>query len=298
MDRLSNIEAFVSVAESGSFAAAAKRLHLANSVVSKRVKDLEDDLKVRLFHRTTRKVSLTDAGYRYFEEARRLLAELAEVEEQLRAQNEKPVGSLKVSAPVSFGTQYLGPAVAGYLDTYPDVELRVTLHDRLVDLASEDFDLAVAIGTLDSPTLVTRKLAESRRVVVASPAYYRTHGKPQKPQDLLHHNCMSYSNLNDGKAWPFVIGGRKHLQPVRGRFVSNNGLLLLQGALDGCGIALLPTFIAGPHVLTGRLEIALEGYEEDALIIQAAWAYQRHMSARMRTFIDYLAEYFSGNAPA
>jgi DNA-binding transcriptional LysR family regulator len=298
MDRLSNIEAFVCVAESGSFAAAAKRLHLANSVVSKRVKDLEDDLKVRLFHRTTRKVSLTDAGYRYFEEARRLLAELAEVEAQLRAQNEKPVGTLKVSAPVSFSTQYLGPAVAGYLDTYPDVELRVTLHDRLVDLASEDFDLALAIGTLDSPTLVTRKLAESRRVVVASPEYYRLHGKPQKPQDLLHHNCMSYSNLNDGKAWPFIVGGRRHLQPVRGRFVANNGLLLLQGALSGCGIALLPTFIAGPHILAGRLKIALEGYEDEALVIQAAWTYQRHMSARMRTFIDYLAEYFSGNAPA
>lgn len=298
MDRLSNIEAFVCVAESGSFAAAAKRLHLANSVVSKRVKDLEDDLKVRLFHRTTRKVNLTDAGYRYFEQARRLLSELAEVEEQLRAQNEKPVGELKISAPVSFGTQYLGPAVAGYMDTYPDVQLRVTLHDRLVDLASEDFDLAIAIGTLDSPTLVTRKLAESRRVVVASPAYYQKHGKPQKPQDLLHHNCMSYSNLNDGKGWPFRMGGRKHLQPVRGRFISNNGLLLLQGALDGCGIAMLPTFIAGPHILTGRLAIALEDFEEDSLTIQAAWTYQRHMSARMRTFIDYLAEYFSGNAPA
>lgn len=287
----------MSVAESGSFAAAAKRLHLANSVISKRIKDLEDDLQVRLFHRTTRKVSLTDAGYRYFDQARRLLGELAEVEAQLRAQNEQPVGDLKISAPVSFSTQYLGPAIAGYLDTYPDVNLRVTLHDRLVDLGSEDFDLAIAIGTINSPTLVTRKLAESRRVVVASPAYFKEHGKPQKPQDLLHHNCMSYSNLNDGKNWPFRIGGRKHLQPVQGRFTANNGLLLLEGVLNGCGIATLPTFIVGPHIMAGRLEMALEEYEEEPLIIQAAWAYQRHMSARMRSFIDHLAEYFSGAAP-
>jgi len=297
MDRLSNMQAFVAVAEAGGFAPAAKRLHLANSVISKRIKDLEDDLGVRLLHRTTRRVSLTDAGYRYFDHARRMIHELAEVEEQLRAQNEKPVGELKISAPVTFGTQYLGPAISGYLDKYPDVTLRLTLHDRLVDLASEDFDMAIALGTLDTPTLVTRKLAESRRVVVASPDYFRTHGKPEKPQDLLHHNCMSYSNLNDGKTWPFVMAGRRLLQPVSGRFTANNGLLLLEAALNGCGIVTLPTFIVGPHIMAGRLEMALEEYEDEALIIQAAWMHQRHMSARSRTFIDHLAAYFSGAAP-
>ncbi len=297
MDRLSNIAAFVHVAEAGSFATAAKRLHLANSVISKRVKDLEDDLGVRLLHRTTRQVRLTDAGYRYLEHARRLLHELAEIEAQLKAQNETPVGELRVSAPVSFGVRYLGPAMAQYLDKYPEVSVRLTLHDRLVDLQTEDFDLAIAIGTLETPTLITRKLADSRRIVVGSSAYFAQHGKPERPQELQHHNCMSYSNLNEGKSWPFLIGGRRWLQPVAGRFSANNGLLLLEAALAGCGLALLPTFLAGPHVVNGDLDIVLAEFEEPSLTIQAAWAHQRHMSARSRSFIDHLATYFSGTAP-
>ncbi len=297
MDRLSNIAAFVHVAEAGGFAAAAKRLHLANSVVSKRVKDLEDDLGVRLLHRTTRQVRLTDAGYRYLEHARRLLYELEEVEAQLRAQNETPMGDLRVSAPVSFGVRYLGPAIAQYIDKYPGVSVRLTLHDRLVDLQTEDFDLAIAIGTLESPTLITRKLADSRRIVVGSPDYFNKHGRPTRPQELEHHNCMSYSNLHEGKSWPFLIGGRRWLQPVSGRFSANNGLLLLEAALSGCGLAILPTFLAGPHVLRGELEIVLAEFEEHSLTIQAAWAHQRHMSARSRSFIDHMAAYFSGSAP-
>ena len=297
MDRLSNIAAFVHVAEAGGFAAAAKRLHLANSVVSKRVKDLEDDLGVRLLHRTTRQVRLTDAGYRYLEHARRLLYELEEVEAQLRAQNETPMGDLRVSAPVSFGVRYLGPAIAQYIDKYPGVSVRLTLHDRLVDLQTEDFDLAIAIGTLESPTLITRKLADSRRIVVGSPGYFKKHGRPTRPQELEHHNCMSYSNLHEGKSWPFLIGGRRWLQPVSGRFSANNGLLLLEAALSGCGLAILPTFLAGPHVLRGELEIVLAEFEEPSLTIQAAWAHQRHMSARSRSFIDHMAAYFSGSVP-
>lgn len=297
MDRLSNIAAFVHVAEAGGFAAAAKRLHLANSVVSKRVKDLEDDLGVRLLHRTTRQVRLTDAGYRYLEHARRLLYELEEVEAQMRAQNETPMGDLRVSAPVSFGVRYLGPAIAQYIDKYPGVSVRLTLHDRLVDLQTEDFDLAIAIGTLESPTLITRKLADSRRIVVGSPDYFNKHGRPTRPQELEHHNCMSYSNLHEGKSWPFLIGGRRWLQPVSGRFSANNGLLLLEAALSGCGLAILPTFLAGPHVLRGELEIVLAEFEEPSLTIQAAWAHQRHMSARSRSFIDHMAAYFSGSAP-
>lgn len=297
MDRLSNIAAFVHVAEAGGFAAAAKRLHLANSVVSKRVKDLEDDLGVRLLHRTTRQVRLTDAGYRYLEHARRLLYELEEVEAQLRAQNETPMGDLRVSAPVSFGVRYLGPAIAQYIDKYPGVSVRLTLHDRLVDLQTEDFDLAIAIGTLESPTLITRKLADSRRIVVGSPDYFNKHGRPTRPQELEHHNCMSYSNLHEGKSWPFLIGGRRWLQPVSGRFSANNGLLLLEATLSGCGLAILPTFLAGPHVLRGELEIVLAEFEEPSLTIQAAWAHQRHMSARSRSFIDHMAAYFSGSAP-
>jgi len=294
MDKLANITAFVTVAETNSFAEAARRLNLANSVVSKRVSDLEAHLATRLFKRTTRHVRLTDAGYVYFDHARKIIAELAEVEEQLRFANENPVGELRVSAPVSFGTRFLGPALAGFLDKYPDVSIRLSLGDRTLGLAEDDVDVAIRIGAVDTGALMTRLLAKSRRVVVASPAYLAKNGRPEKPQDLIRHNCLIYSGVQDGKSWPFIVNGRKFLQPVQGRMMTDNGTILAEAAVENCGISMLPTFIVGPDINAGRLEILLEHFEEDSLPIQAVYVQQRHLSARMRKFIDHLAEYFAG----
>lgn len=294
MDRLSNIIAFVTVAETHSFAEAARRLRIANSVVSKRVKDLEEYLGARLLQRTTRHVHLTDAGYLYFDHARRLVSELAEVEENLRYRNENPVGELKVSAPVTFGSRFLGPAIAGFLDKYPDVAVRLFLGDRSADMIEDGFDVAIRIGQVENASLITRKIAESRRVTVASPAYLARQGRPQTPQDLVRHNCIAYSGLNDGRWWPFMVGGKRHRQPVAGRLISDNGALLAEAAAEGSGIALLPTFIVGPLVNAGKLEIILEEFEEEPLVIQLVYAQQRHLSARMRKFIDHMAEYFAG----
>jgi DNA-binding transcriptional LysR family regulator len=296
MDRLSNIIAFVTVAETHSFAEAARRLNLANSVVSKRIKDLEAYLGARLLQRTTRHVALTDAGYEYFDHARRLINELAEVEENLRYRNENPVGDVKVSAPVSFGSKFMGPPVASFLEKYPDVSVRLFLGDRAAALTEEGFDLAIRIGGIgvENTSLITRKLAESRRVCVAAPGYLAKHGRPAVPQDLSRHNCLLYSGMVDGQHWPFMVKGRRLMQPVAGRFTSDNGTLLLQAAQGGCGIAMLPTFIAGPSVNGGALEIVLEDYEEPPMKIEAVYVQQRHLSARTRKFIDHLAEYFSG----
>jgi DNA-binding transcriptional LysR family regulator len=294
MDRLSNIIAFVTVAETHNFAEAAKRLNIANSVVSKRIKDLEAYLGTRLLQRTTRHVQLTDAGYLYFDHARRLVSELAEVEENLRYRNENPVGELKVSAPVTFGAKFLGPAVAGFLRAYPDVTVRLFLGDRNAEMVEEGFDLAIRIGKIENAALIVRKLAESRRVAVASPAYLAQHGRPETPQDLARHNCISYSGLNEGRWWPFLVNGKKHRQPVAGRLVSDNGALLAEAAADGAGIALLPTFIVGPLVNAGKLDILLETFEEEPLTIQIAYMQQRHLSARARKFIDHLARHFAG----
>ncbi|HYD17302.1 MAG TPA: LysR family transcriptional regulator [Patescibacteria group bacterium] len=293
MDRLGNIIAFITVAETHSFAESARRLNLANSVVSKRIKDLESYLGTRLLQRTTRHVALTDAGYQYFDHARRLIHELAEVEENLRYQNENPVGDLRVSAPVSFGTKFLGPAVAAFLEKYPDVSVRLFLGDRAADLSEEDFDLAIRIGDIGNTALVARKLAESRRVTVASPAYLKAHGRPEKPQDLGRHNCLVYSGVNEGKAWSYRVKGRRVLQPVAGRFTSDNGMLLLDAALRACGITVLPSFIVGDRVNNGELEILLEDFEEEPMLIQAVYVPQRHLSARTRKFIDHLVQYFA-----
>lgn len=293
MDRLSNIIAFVTVAETGSFAETAKRLNLANSVVSKRIRDLEEYLHTRLLQRTTRHVRLTDAGYLYFDHARRLVSELAEVEENLRYANENPVGELKISAPVTFGAKFLGPAIASFLEKYPDVAVRLFLGDRTVDMRDEGFDLSIHIGPMEASSLISRKLAKSRRVTVASPDYLQKQGKPAKPQDLVRHNCLVYSGVNDGKSWPYLVNGKRHLQPVSGRFTTDNGVLLAEAAAGGCGITMLPTFIVGPYINKGVLEIVLEEFEEEPLLIQAVYVQQRHLSARLRKFIDHLVEYFA-----
>lgn len=293
MDRLSNIIAFVTVAETGSFAGTAKRLRLANSVISKRVKDLEDFLGVRLLQRSTRTVRLTDAGYVYFEQARKFLGDLAEAEEQLKFQNENPVGEIKVSAPMTFANRFLGPAIASFMDAFPDVSVRLLISDNPLALADDAVDVGIFIGEAKEQNLIARKLAESRRVVAASPFYLQKHGRPATPADLLSHNCLSYTRLGDGNSWPFRKEGHDFWQKIGGRFTCDSGTLLCDAAVAGCGITMLPTFIVGQHVVEGTLEILLEDFEQPPLTIQAVYPHRQHLSARTRKFIDHLAAYFA-----
>lgn len=293
MDRLANMIAFVTVAETGSFSETAARLNLANSVISKRIKDLEGYLGTQLLERTTRHLNLTEAGYIYVEHARKFIDELAEVEENLRFSNENPVGDIKISAPLSFGNRFLGPAVSSFLEKYPDVTVRLFVNDRIVDMAEEMFDLAIRIGPLKDSSLIARKLAQSRRVVVASPNYLKKNGRPEKPEDLSRHNCLSYSGVAEGKSWPFKKDGKEFWQHVGGRLISDSGGLLCEAAVHGCGITLLPSFIVGPHIISGDLEILLEDIEDDPLAIQAVYQHKRHLSAKTRKLIDHLVEYFS-----
>jgi len=292
MDKLSNMKAFAQVAQTGSFAEAARRMGLATSVISKRVKDLEAYLCTRLLQRTTRKVSLTDTGYSYLEYVRKFLDELDEVEESIRNKTQKPVGEIKLAAPLSFGMKYLGPALSNYLQEYKDVSIKTFLSDRQIDLVEEGYDLSIRIGQLKDSSLISKKLASCRRVVCASPAYFEKYDRPQKPKDLMDHNCMSYTNLAEGKAWPFIVGGKKIWQSTSGRFFSDNGDLLCEAAIEGCGITLLPTFIVGKPVRHGELEIILEKYEEPDFNIYAIYQNRRHLSAKVRTLIDHLTACF------
>lgn len=294
MDRLSNILAFITVAETKSFGETARRLGLANSVVSKRIKDLEDYLGVQLFTRSTRSVALTESGYRYFDRARHLVDELAEVEEQLRFQNENPVGEIRFSAPMTFSNMFLGPAISSFLEKYQDVSVRMLISDHPLSFPDDAVDLAIFIGNPKEQSLMAKKIAETRRIVAASPAYLEKHGRPQTPEDLKRHNCMSYTHAGEGRAWPFRKQGREFWQQVGGRFVCDSGTLLCEAAVQGCGITMLPTFIAGKYVMNGELEILLEDYEQEPMAIQAVYPPQRHLSARVRKFIDHLAQYFAG----
>ncbi len=287
------MEAFRAVGETGSFAAAARKLNLANSVVSKRIKDLEDFLGAPLFIRTTRKVTLTETGYSYLEYVRKFTDELQEVEARIQHKMDKPVGEVKLAAPVSFGMQYLGPAISSYLAKYPDVSIKTYLSDRRVDLVEEGYDLSIRTGPMEDSSLIAKKLVDCRRVVCASPDYFQKHGKPEHPKDLKAHNCMSYLNLADGKAWPFIIDGQRKWQNVSGAFLADNGDLLHEAALSGCGVTLLPTFIVGDSIKAGKLEIVLEKYEERDFNIYAVYQHTRHLSAKIRTLIDHLGESFT-----
>lgn len=291
MDKLATMEAFASVAQTGSFAETARKLNLANSVVSKRIKDLEDFLGTQLLIRTTRKVTLTEAGYSYLEHVRKFIDELEEVEELLRTQTEKPIGTIKLSAPLSFGLQYLGPALAEYLKKYPDVTIKTYLSDRQIDLSEEGFDLAIRIGKLDDSSMIAKKIRHCRRVVCATPAYLKKHGTPQKPADLKTHNCLGYLNLAEGKSWPFIVNEKKIWQAVSGNFLSDNGDILHQAALSGCGIALLPNFIIDKSLKEKKLQIILEDFEDTDFDIYAIYQHSRHLSVKIRTLIDHLSQY-------
>jgi DNA-binding transcriptional LysR family regulator len=292
MDKFANMQAFQSVAESGSFADSARKLNLANSVVSKRIKDLEAALGTQLLMRTTRSVTLTDAGRAYLSHVQKIFEDLNDIESSLRSDAKEPSGTIKLTAPLSFGMQYLAPALASYLEQYPKVSIRTYLSDRRVDLSGEGFDLAIRVGAMKDAALRARKLSAGRRVVCASPAYLKKHGRPKKPSDLQDHNCLSYLNLAEGKSWPFISGGKKIWQPVTGNFLSDNGDLLHQAALAGGGITLLPTFIVGRSIAEKKLAVVLEEYEEKDFDIYAVYPETKHVPQKIRTLIDHFADCF------
>ncbi len=290
MDKFANMQAFQFVAQTGSFAEAARKLNLANSVVSKRIKDLEDFLGAQLFLRTTRQVTLTETGHSYLDYVQRVMDELEEVESGIRYQTQKPVGTIKLTAPMSFGLQALAPALTSYLEKHPDVAIKTYLSDRRVDLVTEGYDLAIRIGTLEDTSLVAKKLGHSRRIVCATPSYFKKHGKPEKPSDLKRYNCLSYINLAEGKAWPFWEKDKKMWQPVSGNFMSDNGDLLYQAALSGCGITMLPAFIISDAIKQKNLVPVLEEFEDKNFDIYAVYQQTRHLSTKIRTLIDHLSD--------
>ena len=293
MDRLAAIEAFVRVAECGSFSKAANRLHSSKSVVSRQVSALEAELGARLLHRTTRALTLTEAGRGYFERAARILADLAEANASVGQLQAAPRGRLRVSAPMSFGFLHLAPALPDFLGRYPDVDLELVMNDRNVDLVDEGFDMAVRIGTLADSSLVARKLAPMRRTVFASPAYLQARGTPASPDDLKAHECLCYSNLGMSQEWRFVRpDGRPWPVEVHGRLHANNGDALRAAALRGFGLAVLPSFFVGRDLQSGALVSVLDAFMPQDSALYVVYPHARHLSPKVRAFVDFLAERF------
>src|SRR5689334_14425936 len=261
MDALTDIAVFVRVVERGSFTLAANDLALSRAVVSKYVSRLEERLGARLLHRTTRRLSLTEAGAALFEASRAAIERIEEAEGAVAQFQSEPRGRLRVSAPMSFGILHLGPAMAEFARAYPRVTLDVKLDDRFVNLVEEGVDVAVRIGALTDSSLVARRLATTSTVACAAPSYLAERGEPESPEDLASHDCLLYSYLATANVWRFTPpDGREIPVAVTGGFRINNGIVLAEAAAAGRGILMAPTFYVAPMLRDGRLKRILAAY--------------------------------------
>ena len=294
MDRFTAMSVFAKVVELGSFARAAGRLELSTSAVSRQVADLEAHLQTRLLNRTTRKLSLTESGHAFYERCIQVLADLDEAEQSAAQTSLVPRGTIKLTCGHSFGLLHLAPAMAEYLVRNPEVKFDVSLSDRVVDLVEEGFDLGVRIGALGPANLIARKIGETGLVACASKAYLKVHGMPKTPEDLARHNCVTYAYVPDSNLWRFRdVDGAEHTVTVSGNLHANNGDLLTQAAVNGIGIVYEPEFIVGPALAAKKLVRLLEGFEPVPLGIYAVYASRKHLSAKVRSFVDFLAQRFA-----
>lgn len=292
MEDLKHMAIFAAVVEGRSFSAAARRLGLSKSVVSKAVSDLERSLGARLLNRTTRAMSLTDAGTILHAHCARVVEELQLARLAVGQLNEAPRGLLRVSASVAFGTLHLAPALPRFLERYPDVRIDMVIGDRIVDLAEEGFDLAIRISREPAQNLVARRLATVNRKIVATPEYFLRHGIPATPEDLSAHNCLTYTHFNPQDTWRMRGPDGDISVPIRGNLRLNDDEALSEAVLGGLGVALLPTFIIGKDIHAGRLQSVLADYVPSERHIHAVYLPNRHVPASVRAFIDFLLERF------
>jgi DNA-binding transcriptional LysR family regulator len=297
MDKFANLQAFVSVVESGSFSAAANRLTTDKSIISRRVGALETSLGVQLLQRTTRRLSLTSAGQSFYEHAVRILSDLEDAEQAIGEQAGQLGGRVRIAGPLSFGLHHLSTVLAGFIEQHPGIELDVDLNDREVNLVEEGLDMTVRIGNLADSNLLSRRIGLARFVTCASPAYLAGAGMPEHPQDLRGHTGMQYSNLADSQAWRFAVDGdpgRVCIPDIRVRI--NNGDALADMAVAGRGIVYLPSFIVSDRIADGSLVAILETYRRAPVGIHAVFPPGRLMPRRIRVLIDHLAASF-GDRP-
>src|ERR1700722_4730125 len=291
MDRFDGLSAFVAVADLKGFAAAARKLGLSASAVTRVVAALEDRIGLRLLQRTTRSVSLTDAGARYLERARRILADLEEADGSAQAERSTPTGRLVVSAPLAFGRLHVAPLMCAFLQRYPDIVGELQLSDRTVNLVEDGIDLAVRIGHLPDSTLIMRHLGETRRIVIASPDYLERNGEPRNPGELAGHRIIHFAGLGGGASdWRFSRDGREQRIAVAPHYVTNSADAGVWHAARGGGLAMVLAYQAADELRDGRLKIVLREFEPPPLPIQAVYPAARLLSAKVRAFVDIAAE--------
>jgi DNA-binding transcriptional LysR family regulator len=295
MNLFSNLELFVKTIEVGNFSALGRQLHMAPSSISRQINTLEEELGVRLLQRTTRNISLTEAGQIYFERVSKILGDLEEAQSAITQLQVSPKGVLRLNVAIPFGERNIVPLIPEFLTMYPDLKIDLVLEDRSIDLVEERVDLAIRIGRLDDSSIVARKLAENQFVVCASQQYFETHGLPDTPDDLTHHNCIVNKNIPNSDTWQFRDGKSTQNISVSGNFLANTGGALYRAMLSDLGIAVLPTWFVGEDIKQGTLQVVLEDYEVNLpamtdSAIYALYPAGEYLPPKVRVFIDYLIE--------
>jgi DNA-binding transcriptional LysR family regulator len=298
LDRLTGLEVFVKVASSGSLSAAARAMGLSQTMVTKHVAALEARLGVRLFHRTTRRLSITEAGRNYLEVSERILAEIEAADASVAADRIEPRGLLRLNAPMAFGTRQIAPLLAGFTALNPRVTIELGLNDRLVDLAEEGWDLAIRIGNLRNSSLIARRIAPCRVVVCAAPSYLKARGTPQTVASLTEHNCLGYT-LSQTSIDRWVFGARAEVNvQVSGNLRANNGEALRMAAIAGQGVIYQPTFIVADELRAGTLvALSLDQPTVELGGIYAVFLPDRHPPAKVRAFVDFISTSFAPDPP-
>jgi DNA-binding transcriptional LysR family regulator len=296
MDTLAGMRLFAKVAEAGSFSAAGRALGLAPSSVSRQINALEDGLGARLLNRTTRKLSLTEAGQIYFERAQRILSDIDEATVAVSRLQETPRGHLRINVPVIFGRRYIAPVLPKFLGRFPEIKVELTVTDHYIDLVEAGADLAIRIGGLTHQTFVARKLAIMNRVLCASPEYLARRGEPLRPVDLARHNCLVFKLRPGPTIWELEGADGSHDIAITGNLESNNAEALSAAMVAGLGIALLPIWVVGREIQDGLVKVVLPQYRahpmDAADEVYALYPHGRNLSAKVRAFLDFIAEEF------
>lgn len=293
MDNINAIRMLVRVVEAGSFSAAGRQTDMAPSSVSRLIAELEEDLGVQLFLRTTRRLNLTEAGQEYYQRCKQILNELDEARLSVTHRG-KPSGILRITAPNAISRELLISIIPGFLETYPGVKIVLTPSDYIVDLVATGVDIAIRVGRLSDSSLKARKLGDSRRVVCASPAYLKKHGTPKHPSELSQHNCLTFRDHPGSSIWQFREGRKTLKVATTGNFFARGSDAVIAGALSGMGIILMPDWNMLVELKNGQLKTILQEYSlvPDTSPVWAVHSHQRHVPPKIRAFIDYTIEQF------